>query len=217
MKRIIAAVVVVSLGAGSLAGAASWARRSSAPQHGAHASAVYVCPMHPDYHSDHPGECPICGMHLEPKRGGGDAAAHTLPQGAVQVSPERQQAIGIRLGFVGRLAGTRVLRTTGRVAPDENRTYPIMAAVSGWIRHVEGVTTGDAVKADQVLASFSAPQPEFDSAQQMYYNGLEMLYRASAQPVSEKWIFIRPTRKSQFGKRALSRRTRPLRSRGRSA
>ena len=27
-----------------------------------------------------------------------------------------------------------------------------------------------------------APQPEFDSAQQMYYTGLEMLYRASSQP-----------------------------------
>ena len=90
-----------------------------------------------------------------------------LPHGAVQVSPERQQAIGIRLGVVSRLAGTRVLRTTGRVAPDENRTYPIVAAVSGWVRHVESVTTGDAVKEDQVLASFLAPQPEFDSAQQI--------------------------------------------------
>src|SRR6185295_5628230 len=36
-------------------------------------------------------------------------------------------------------------------------------------------------KDDQVLASFLAPQPEFDSAQQMYYTGLEMLYRASSQ------------------------------------
>jgi RND family efflux transporter MFP subunit len=54
--------------------------------------------------------------------------------------------------------------------------------VSGWIRNVESVSTGDAVKADQVLASFLAPQPEFDTAQQMYYTGLEMVYRASAQP-----------------------------------
>src|SRR5436190_143635 len=82
----------------------------------------------------------------------------------------------------GLLAGTRVLRTSGRVAPDENRTYPIVAAVNGWVRRVESVSTGDAVKADQVLASFLAPQPEFDSAQQMYYTGLEMLYRASSQP-----------------------------------
>src|SRR5580704_4745287 len=142
--------------------------------------------MHPQYRSDHPGDCPICGMHLVPERGGGaagaDAAPRAVPQGAVQVSTERQQAIGVRLGVVDRLAGTRVMRTTGRVAPDENRTYPIVAAVSGWIRHVESVATGDAVKADQVLASFLAPQPEFDSAQQMYYTGLEMLYRASAQP-----------------------------------
>ena len=109
--------------------------------------------------------------------------ARALPHGAVQVSPERQQAIGVRLGVVSRLAGTRLLRTTGRVAPDENRTYPIVAAVSGWIRNVESVTTGDAVKKDQVLASFLAPELEFRSAQQSYYTGLEMFYRmAVTQP-----------------------------------
>ena len=137
--------------------------------------------MHPDYHSDHPGNCPICGMRLEADRAGGatggDAAPRALPHGAVQVSPERQQAIGIRLGVVSRSAGTRLLRTTGRVVADENRTYPIVAAVSGWIRNVESVTTGDAVKKDQVLASFFAPEAEFEMAQQSYYTGLEMLYR----------------------------------------
>jgi membrane fusion protein, copper/silver efflux system len=183
MKRIIAlTAVAVSVAVGSFAVGTSWAHRSGTARMSAHAATVYSCPMHPHYHSDHPGDCPMCGMHLEPERGGGEAAARTLPPGAVQVSPERQQAIGIRLGVVGRFDGTRVVRTTGRVAPDENRTFPIVAAVSGWIRHVETATTGDAVKADQVLASFLAPQPEFDSAQQMYYTGLEMLYRASAQP-----------------------------------
>jgi Cu+-exporting ATPase len=28
--------------------------------------AVYTCPMHPEIHQDHPGDCPICGMALEP-------------------------------------------------------------------------------------------------------------------------------------------------------
>ena len=82
------------------------------------------------------------------------------------MSPERQQAIGVRLGVVSRLAGTRRLRTTGRVVADENRTYPIVAAVSGWIRNVESVTTGDVVKKDQVLASFFAPDAQFEMAQQ---------------------------------------------------
>jgi len=69
------------------------------------------------------------------------------------------------------------------VTPDENRTYPIVAGVGGWIRKVESVATGDAVKEHQELASFVPPQPEFDSAQQSYYTALEMLYRdASALP-----------------------------------
>jgi Cu(I)/Ag(I) efflux system membrane fusion protein len=101
----------------------------------------------------------------------------------VQVSPERQQAIGIRLGVARRTAATQRLRTTGRVVPDENRTYPIVAAVSGWIRKVENVTTGDVVKKDQTLASFFSPDPQLETAQQSYYDGLEMLYRAaSTQP-----------------------------------
>jgi len=80
---------------------------------------------------------------------------------------------------VSRSAGTRLLRTTGRVVADENRTYPIVAAVSGWIRNVDSVTTGDTVKRDQVLASLFVPDAQFEMAQQEYYTGLEMLYRVA--------------------------------------
>jgi P-type Cu+ transporter len=31
------------------------------------AGATYVCPMHPEVEQDGPGDCPICGMALEPK------------------------------------------------------------------------------------------------------------------------------------------------------
>jgi membrane fusion protein, copper/silver efflux system len=188
MKRIIGvAVVAVSLGAGSVAGGTWWAHRFGTARASAHAATGYTCPMHPDYHSDHPGTCPICGMALTEDRAQGktvgDAPPRALPPGAVQVTVERQQAIGIRLGAVRRIAATRRLRTTGRVVPDENRTYPIVAAVSGWIRKVENVTTGDVVKKDQVLASFFSPDAQLETAQQSYYDGLEMLYRlASTQP-----------------------------------
>jgi Cu(I)/Ag(I) efflux system membrane fusion protein len=187
MKRIIAVTIVAVSVAGLFAGGTLWAHRSGASRASAQVATVYSCPMHPDYRSDHPGDCPICGMHLEPDRTGGaadsSAVPRALPHGAVQVSPERQQAIGVRVGVVSRLAGTRWIRTTGRVAPDENRTYPIVAGVSGLIRKVESVTTGDVVKERQQLASFLAPQPQFDTAQQSYYTALEMLYRAvSTQP-----------------------------------
>ena len=29
--------------------------------------AIYTCPMHPEVQQDHPGDCPKCGMTLEPK------------------------------------------------------------------------------------------------------------------------------------------------------
>ena len=188
MKPLVVIIALaVSLAAGSVAGGAWWGQQSGAAHASAHAATVYACPMHPDYHSDHPGTCPICGMALTKDRAqegtGGGAAAVASPHDSVQVSPERQQAIGVRLGVVTRIAGTRLLRTTGRVAADETRTYPIVAAVSGWIRDVENVTTGDVVKKDQALASFFAPDTQLESAEQAYYTGLEMLYRgATAQP-----------------------------------
>jgi Cu(I)/Ag(I) efflux system membrane fusion protein len=192
MKRFIAVIALaVSVAAGAFAAGAWWAHRSRAAGANTHSTTGYTCPMHPDYRSDHPGNCPICGMHLEADRAGGgvaDGEAPALPDGAVLVSAERQQTIGVRVGVVSRVPGTRRLRTTGRVAPDENRTYPIVAAVSGWIRSVESVTTGDAVKQDQALASFVVPATEFESEQQSYYTGLEMLYRlASVQPQGHDW------------------------------
>lgn len=186
--RLTRIVVVLAL-AVAFPGGIWWAQRSRAAGMSAMAAVDYTCPMHPEYHSDHPGTCPICAMSLVEVRAegarAGDAAAPAPPPAAVQVSPERQQAIGIRLGVATQLAGTQTLRTTGRVAADENRTYPIVAAVSGWIRTVGTAATGDAVTERQELARFLAPQPEFDTAQQMYYTALEMLYLdASAQPAA---------------------------------
>jgi hypothetical protein len=31
-------------------------------------AATYVCPMHPEVTDDKPGQCPKCGMKLEPKK-----------------------------------------------------------------------------------------------------------------------------------------------------
>jgi Cu+-exporting ATPase len=39
------------------------ARHEEKPQN----NAIYTCPMHPEVQQDHPGDCPKCGMALEPK------------------------------------------------------------------------------------------------------------------------------------------------------
>ncbi len=38
----------------------------AAPVNPAPAGTIYTCPMHPEVRQDHPGDCPICGMALEP-------------------------------------------------------------------------------------------------------------------------------------------------------
>src|SRR5258708_2053723 len=50
-----------------LAGAGFWAhdRFSSVPLEKSHHHEKYQCPMHPQIVQDHPGDCPICFMHLE--------------------------------------------------------------------------------------------------------------------------------------------------------
>jgi Cu(I)/Ag(I) efflux system membrane fusion protein len=175
------------LAAASFAAGGRWARRhdgaSSRQQAVAHA-----CPMHPQYRSDGPGDCPSCGMRLEPVREGGaakDAADGTaLPPGALSVTPERQQMIGVRLGKVERVSGTRTLRTTGRVTPDENAVYPLLAGANGLVRGMRGVTTGSLVRKNEHLLSFYAP--EFVNAQISYLSGLDTL-RAASQDASERF------------------------------
>lgn len=157
----------------SFAAGARWAHRATGPA-GRPTATVYACPMHPQYRSDHQADCPSCGMRLEPVREegrGGDGTA--LPAGAVVVSPERQQTIGVKLGTVERVSGTRTLRTTGRVAPDENAVYPLVAGADGLVRGLRGATTGSLVKKDEVLLSFYAP--EFVNAQLSYFSGLDTL------------------------------------------
>ena len=41
-------------------------RGRSEPPPPAAAGAIYTCPMHPEIRQDHPGNCPKCGMSLEP-------------------------------------------------------------------------------------------------------------------------------------------------------
>ena len=184
MKRLIAvSALAAALVVGGFAGR-TWPAHQSAAHASVRGESRYTCPMHPEYRSDHPGSCPVCGMALEAQRKDAaedaEATDSAVPHGSVHVHPDRQQAIGMQVAVVNRVAATRVLRTTGRVAADENRTYPIIAAVSGWIRNVESVTTGDVVERDQVLATFLAPELEFRNAQQSYYTGLEVFYRMAA-------------------------------------
>src|ERR1035438_8767594 len=88
----------------------------------------WVDPMHPAYKSDKPGIAPDCGMKLEPVYADGGAAAapaaadvSTMEVGTVQITPEKQQLIGVKYEQVQVGGGSRTIRAVGKVAIDETR------------------------------------------------------------------------------------------------
>ncbi len=118
----------------------------------------YSCPMHPQYKSDHAGECPICGMRLEPVDSGerqkkSDMDGQDTP-GAVEVSAAKQQLIGVQTNEVQKTAALSELRVPGRIAVDEQRQYRIIAAADGWIRELGKNPAGSSVKKGDLLASY---------------------------------------------------------------
>jgi len=123
----------------------------------------YIDPMNPAYKSDRPGVAPGCGMPLEPvyadggkTPGGVQNGSAAMPPGTVQITPEKQQLIGIKIAAVEKAAGNHTLRVSGKVVPDESRVYRISAGVEGWVKKVYPVTTGMVVKKDQLMAAVYA-------------------------------------------------------------
>jgi len=98
--------------------------------------------------------------------------------GSVQVSPERQQLIGLKTAVAEKRPGTWTLRLLGRVAADETRLYVINASIDCYITETLPVTTGTFVKKHQPLGSFYSP--EFFNYQQSYINSVDTLQRIGA-------------------------------------
>jgi RND family efflux transporter MFP subunit len=131
----------------------------------------WVDPMHPAYKSDKPGVAPDCGMKLEPVYADGATAApvepngiernsdnlSAMPVGTVQITPEKQQLIGVKYGEVQRSGGVRTIRAVGKVAFDETRIQHIHTKVEGWIDQVFVDYTGQLVSKGQPLLTIYSP------------------------------------------------------------
>ena len=56
-----------------------------------------------------------------------------VASGTVQISPERQQLIGVKFGAVEMRPLEKVIRTVGRVDYDEKRIVTVSPKIGGWI------------------------------------------------------------------------------------
>ena len=184
-RRFGAGTLVVVLVAGlGLGGGAAYLLGRGAPAHDAPAPSAeaktrYTCPMHPTIVSDHPGDCPICGMALVKVGGASGAAgspahAHEGAGGAgpveglanVQIDPQRQQLIGLRTveASVGAVGAS--WRTVGKVAVDETNVHHVNIKVGGFVDTVYVDYVGKPVRLGERL--FSIYSPDLLSVQQEY-------------------------------------------------
>ena len=153
---ILVVAIAAFLGGYLISGA-----RGKSPSAGGRKVLYYVDPMHPAYKSDKPGIAPDCGMQLEPVYADGAPATGTdatLPPGAVRITSESRQLIGVRTATVQKAPLSHTVRVLGRVAPDENRVFRINASIQGFVHSISPVTTGSFVARDQYLASIYSPE-----------------------------------------------------------
>jgi RND family efflux transporter MFP subunit len=176
-KKVIAIVVAgLLLVAGGLA-FISWKNKTANQSENAKKD-VYYCPMHKDYVSDKPGNCPICSMKLvkqgsqdemqnmsqEPAEVVPSQASHT--SGNVFISPERQQMLGVHSVPAEYKILSREIRTVGKIAYDETRITHLHTKFNGWIEKVYADFVGEPVKMGEPL--FTIYSPELVATQEEY-------------------------------------------------
>jgi multidrug efflux pump subunit AcrA (membrane-fusion protein) len=124
----------------------------------------YIDPMHPAYTSDKPGVAPDCGITLEPvyadrlPTASATGETVTLPPGAINISAERQQLIGVKFATVESTGGTRTIRAVGKVSADETRVGHVHTRTEGWIETVFVAFTGDVVTKDEPMLTIYSPE-----------------------------------------------------------
>ena len=150
----------------------------------------YVDPMNPANTSKEPGIAP-CGMPMEPVyadddglHGSGNSLAASL--GAVKINLQKQQIIGVQIGEVAKVAESLKITSLGRIAAEENKTYPLVAATDGWVGEVHESTTGSLVSKNQLMGKIRIYDYDFITWQQRYLvekSNLAMVRRPPLAPM----------------------------------
>jgi RND family efflux transporter MFP subunit len=186
MKHAAAALLI----AGAFAGGYGYGRWYAKPAAANAATGqkqplYYVDAMHPWYKSDKPGVAPDCGMKLVPVYAGEEARYkdRDLGQGAVQVSPEKQQLIGVEYGTAEYETTSDSIRAAARVALDETKIAKVQAKLEGWIDQVFVDFTGKAVRKGEPLLTLYSP--EALATQQEYLLALKAQHLMHENPVHE--------------------------------
>lgn len=161
--RWVVCLLLLGLAAGGYAYRTRWlklfAKESATTATTTERKVLYwVDPMHPAYKSDKPGTAPDCGMDLVPVYEEGATTQANLPEGAFQISPAKQQLIGVQYGEASYQAVTKTIRAVGKMAYDETKITRVHPRIEGWIEEVFVDFTGKQVSKGQPLISLYSPE-----------------------------------------------------------
>ncbi|MFA5206447.1 MAG: efflux RND transporter periplasmic adaptor subunit [Lentisphaeria bacterium] len=183
MKTFISLLIGGVLGAAVVYGLLRLAPTTAAPPTGdapvaesapVPAKPLWSCGMHPQVIQDHPGNCPICGMKLTPKRQPPPPApgeARGADANAIRIDPTTTQNMNLRTGAVTQGSLRRVIRTVGSVEFDETALADVTTKFKGWVEKLYVDSTGKQVHQGEPL--FEIYSPELYSAQVEYLLALK--------------------------------------------
>ncbi|HLP08702.1 MAG TPA: efflux RND transporter periplasmic adaptor subunit [Opitutaceae bacterium] len=117
------------------------------------AKQLYTCGMHPQIIRDQPGDCPICGMKLQPILGDAAGAAGTT----IQIDAATVQRMNLKTALVRTGPARREIRTVGSVAYNEEGFRDITTKYEGWLEKLHVNATWTAVKAGDPLFEIYSP------------------------------------------------------------
>ncbi len=123
---------------------------------------LYTCGMHPWIIQDHPGDCPICGMKLEPVHN----ASGVGTSSAIALDPATIQLMNIQTAEVARGPLRRTIRTVGTIDYNETALADVTTKFKGWIEKLDADATGRLVHRGEPL--FDIYSPELYSAEAEY-------------------------------------------------
>ena len=88
---------------------------------------------------------------------GSAASAAETPLAPIQLSPQRMQSIGVKVGNVESRTINDEIRSYGSVQPNERHFAYVQTRFAGWIRQVYADATGDIVRKGQPLFTIYSP------------------------------------------------------------